>query len=170
MKAAMRKRYDAVKATLEKANKDMATGEYGIMGIDSLRQAESAAGKLIFDMVIYEEGSDQDLQQLISHRVLLQTIFATLDHRAAIMSRVNQDKSRAPMRLRIELLYAWLDQNISRYPKRLEDCAEDAVEQIDGLGMTAGTVKKHITAYRRQKGLAASKSENNSKKKTKVAS
>jgi hypothetical protein len=167
MKAAIRKRYDSVKATLEKANKDMATGEYGIMGIDSLRQAESAAGKLIFDMVMFEEGSNQDLQQLISHRVLLQTIFATLDHRAAIMSRVNQDKSRAPMRARIELLYMWLDQNISKYHKRLEDCAEDAVQQIAGLGMTAGTVKRHITAYRKEKGLVASKTENKSKKKRK---
>ena len=167
MKAAMRKRYDSVKATLESANKDMATGEYGIMGIDSLRQAESAAGKLIFDMVMYEEGSEQDLQQLISHRVLLQTIFATLDHRSAIMSRVNQDKSRAGRREKIELLFSWLDKNISKYAKRLDDCAEDAAEQIDGLGMTGGTVKKHITQYRKQKGLATSKLINKLNKKRK---
>jgi hypothetical protein len=61
----------------------------------------------------------------------------------------------------------WLDQNISRYHKRLEDCAEDAAQQIAGLGMTAGTVKKHITAYRKEKGLVASKTENKSKKKRK---
>lgn len=164
MKTDMRKRYRSVLAALDKANKDMATGKHGIIGIDSLRQAESAAGKLLFDMVMYEEGSDQDLQRLISHRVLLQTIFATLDHRSAIMSRVNQDKSRAGMRDKIELLFSWLDQNISKYYKRLEDCAEDAVQQIAGLGMTAGTVKKHITAYRKEKGLAASKSENKSTK------
>jgi len=170
MKAAMQKRYDSVKAELEKANKDMTSGKHGIMAIEPLRQAESAAGKLIFDMVMYEEGSDQDLQQLISHRVLLQTIFATLDHRSAIMSRVNQDKSRAKMREREKVIFAWLDQNIHKYKGKLEQCAEDAVKQIPELGLKPGTVKRIITKYRKQKRLVASKAENKSKKKTKVTS
>jgi hypothetical protein len=167
MKAAIQKRYRSVMTALDKAKKDMATGKHGIVAIDTLRKAESAAGKLIFDMVMYEEGNDQDLQKLISQPVLLQTIFATLDHQSAIMSRVNQDKSRAGMRERIELLYSWLDQNIHLYYRRLEDCAEDAVEQINGLGMTVGTVKKHITKYRKQIGLVANKSVNKSMKKRK---
>jgi hypothetical protein len=167
MKAEMQKRYRSVIAALEKASKDIKLGEQGIMAVYALKKAEAAAGKLIFDMVMYEEGNDQDLQTLISQPVLLQTIFATLEHQSAIMSRVNQEKSRAGMRERIEVLYFWLDQNISKYPKRLEDCAEDAVEQIDGLDMTAGTVKKHITQYRKQKGLVTNKSVNKSKKKRK---
>jgi hypothetical protein len=165
MKAAMRKRYRFVMAALDKANKSTTSGEQGIMAVDALIKAETAAGKLVFDMVMYEEGSDQDLQRLISHRVLLQTIFATLDHRSAIMSRVNQDKSRAEMREKTEFLFSWLDQNISKYPKRLDDCAEDAVEQIADLGMTPGTVKKHITKYRKEKGLAGGQAPTKPKKK-----
>ena len=170
MKAAMRKRYDSVKATFEKANKDMATGEHGIMSIDLLRSAETAAGKLVFDMVMCEEGSDQDLQRLISRRVLLQTIFATLDHRSAIMSRVNQDKSRAKMRERKKVLFAWLDKNIHKYKRKLEQCAEDAVEQIPDLGLKSGTVKTYITEYNNEKGLSGGQAPTKSKKKTKVAS
>jgi len=165
MKDAMQERYDSVKAELEKANKDMATGEHGIMSIDSLRPEELAAGKLIFDMVIYKEGRDQDLQRLISHRVLLGAFLATIDHQKAVMSRVNQDKSRAQPRARIELLYAWLDQNISKYYKRLEDCAEDAVKQIPKLGMKPGTVKRHITAYRNKKDWRPVKQKINRRKK-----
>ena len=167
MKAKVRDRYRSVMTALEKARKDMTSGKHGIMAIEPLIKAEVEAGKLVFDMIMYEEGSDQDLQKLISQRVLLQTIIATLDHRAAIMSRVNQDKSRAPMRARCELLYMWLDQNISMYHGRLQDCAEDAVQQIAGLGMTAGTVKKHITAYRKQKGLSKIQSVKKSTKKRK---
>jgi hypothetical protein len=165
MKASMRKRYDLVKAALNQAEKDMASGAHGILAIDSLIKAETAVGKLVFDMVMHGEGSDQDLQKLVSHRVLLQVFFAGLDHRDAIMSRVNQEKSRVGMRARIRLLYDWLDQNIHRYHRRLEDCCEDAVQQIPSLRMTPGTVKKHITQYRKQKGLAAVKSPTKSTKK-----
>jgi hypothetical protein len=73
------------------------------------------------------------------------------------------------MRLRRELLYDWLDQNIGRYSGSLDDCAEDAVEQISGLGMKPGTVKRHITQYRKEKGLVAKKPKKISKK-TQVAS
>jgi hypothetical protein len=97
-------------------------------------------------------------------------VFAALDHRAAIMSRVNQNKSREAMRARIRLLYDWLDLNIDHYYGRLVVCAEAAVKQIDGLGMTEETVKKHISKYRKEKGLTVSLSPNKVKKKTKVAS
>ena len=167
MRTGMRQRYDLVKAALDRAVRELFSGKQGILGLHKLQAAEKEAGKLVFDMVLKDEGNGQELRQLVSHGVLLHTIIASLDHQSAIMSRVNQEKSRAPMRARIELLYAWLDQNISKYPKRLEDCAEDAVQQIAGLGMTVGTVKKHITAYRKEKGLAASKTENKSKKKRK---
>ncbi len=170
MKQAMRKRFNLVKTALYKANKEIVSGKQGILGLHNLQEAEKAAGKLLFDMVLKEEGNDQELGQLISHGVLLQMIIASLEHQSAIMSRVNQDKSRSGMRTRIKLLYNWLDKNINKYYKRLEDCAEDAVQQIAGLGMTAGTVKKHISTYRKEKGFATSKSENKSKKKTKVAS
>lgn len=93
MKANLRKQYCSVVTALEKARKDITSGKHGIMAIEPLIKAETQAGKLVFDMVMYGEGSNQDLQRLISHRVLLHTIFATLDHRSAIMSRVNQDKS-----------------------------------------------------------------------------
>ena len=144
----------------EKAWNDQASGSAGILGLAELTKVERAAGKLIFDMVMSEEGSDQDLRELVSQRVLLQTIFAAYDHRSAIMSRINQEKSRAGMRLRIDLLFDWLDQNIDKYRGRLEECAEDAVAQILGLDMTAGTVKKHITQYRKEKRLAGNKAEN----------
>ncbi len=167
MKAELLERYRSVMTTLEKARKDMTSSKHGIMAIEPLIKAEVEAGKLVFDMIMYEEGSDQDLQKLISQRVLLQTIIATLDHRAAIMSRVNQDKSRAPMRARRELLYMWLDQNISMYHGRLQDCAEDAVQQIAGLGMKAGTALRHITTYRKEKGLSGKQSPKKSTKKRK---
>ncbi len=167
MKASIRKRYDLVKAEINQAEKDMASGAKGILGLHNLQKAEQKAGKLVFDMVIQEEGSRQDLQKLVSHRVLLQVFFAGLDHRDAIMSRVNQAKSRDGMRARIKMLYDWLDKNIHRYYRRLEDCSEDAVQQIPGLSMTPGTVKKHIAQYRKQKASAAVKSLTNSTKKRK---
>ena len=170
MRTEMRQRYDLVKAALDKAAEELASGKQGILGLHNHQEAEKEAGKLVFDMVLKEEGNGQELRQLVSHGVLLHTIIASFDHQSAIMSRVNQDKSRAKMRDKVKLLFSWLDQNINKYPKRLEDCAEDAVEQIAGLDMTPGTVKKHITAYRKQKRLVASTSEHKSKKKTKVAS
>lgn len=170
MKAKVRDRSRSVMTALEKARKDMTSGKHGIMAIEPLRQAESAAGKLIFDMVMYKEGSDQDLQQLISHRVLLETFLATIDHQKVVMSRFNQEKSRAKMREREKVIFAWLDQNIHKYKGKLEQCAEDAVEQIPNLGLKPGTVKKDIAKYRKQKRLVVSKSEHKSKKKTKVAS
>jgi hypothetical protein len=165
MKIKTRKRFDSVKEKLEKAKR-----EAGILGLHNLQEAEKTAGKLIFDMAINEEGSQAELRQLVSHGSILQAFFAGLDHRDAIMSRVNQDRSRAGMRDRIQLLYEWLDQNINSYRGRLEDCAEDAAERIDGLRMTAGTVKKHITQYRKQNKTITIKSPNLPKKKTKVAS
>jgi len=167
MKAALRKRYDFVKSALYKAAEELTSGKQGILGLHNLQEAEKTAGELLFDMVLKEEGNDQELSQLVSHGVLLQTIIASLDHQSAIISRVNQGKSRTVMRERINLLYDWLDQNLSGYHKRLEDCAEDAVQQIIGLGMAPGTVKKHITQYRKQKVPAVSKSSNESKKKRK---
>jgi hypothetical protein len=167
MKAKVRDRYRSVMTALEKARKDMTSGKHGIMAIEPLRQAESAAGKLIFDMVMYKEGSDQDLQQLISHRVLLETFLATIDHQKMVMSRFNQEKSRAKMREKKKLLFEWLDKNIHKYKGKLEQCAEDAVEQIPGLGLKSGTVKKYIAEYRKEKGLSVGQAPTKSKKKRK---
>ncbi len=150
MKRETRKRYSSAKIKLEKATAEIISGANGIVGLDNLIKAQIEVGKLIFDMVLNEEGSDNDLKQLVTHGVLLQTILASLDHRNAIMSRINQEKSRQVMRDRIKILYDWLDQNIHNYHKRLEECAEDVVDMIPDLGMTAGTVKKHITQYRNQ--------------------
>ena len=170
MKAELLERYRSVMNALEKARKDMTSGKHGIMAIEPLIKAEAEAGKLVFDMVMYEEGRDQDLQRLISHRVLLQTIITTLDHRSIIMSRFNQDKSRAKMREKKKLLFEWFDKNIHKYKGKLEQCAEDAVEQIPGLGLKSGTVKKYITEYRKEKGWSGGQAPTKSKKKTKVAS
>ena len=95
MKAAMRKRYAMVKAQLDQARNGVASGGKGILVLGKLIEAEIAAGKLIFDMVLSDEGSGQDLQSLVSHRALFQMIVAALDHRDAIMPRVYQDRSRA---------------------------------------------------------------------------
>ena len=170
MKAAMRKRYVSVKAALDEAREAMATGKYGILAIGNLEKAEADAGKLLFEMLFSDQGDEEDLWPLLSKGSLLHMMYATVDARGSIQGRINQEKSRNTRKKQLALLYAWLDQNISKYYKRLEDCAEDAALKIAGLGMTAYTVKKHITTYRKQKGLAISKSENKSKKKTKVAS
>ena len=167
MKGALRKRFDSVKGTLEKACQEFASGRSGILGLHNLQKAQEEAGRLIFDMVMNGEGSVDDLRQLVSHEVILQTMFASWDHKSAIMSRINQDKSRAEMRERIQLLHNWLDLNIHKYAKRLEDCADDAAQNIPDLHMTSGTVKKHITTYRKLKGLADGKSSEKSKKKRK---
>ena len=156
MRSKTRKRFDSVKEKLEKATREGISGEAG----HNLKKAEKTAGKLVFDMVMNEEGSLAELRQLVSHGVIFQAFITAYDHRAAIMSRVNQDRSRAVMRGRIKLLNDWLDQNINKYHRRLEECAEDAAERIDGLCMTAGTVKKHITEYRKQNKTITSKSPN----------
>jgi len=74
------------------------------------------------------------------------------------------------MREKKKLLFEWLDKNIHKYKGKLEQCAEDAVEQIPGLGLKSGTVKKYITEYRKEKGLSVDQAPTKSKKKTKVAS
>jgi len=167
MKATMRKRYVSIKTSLDRANKDMATGKYGILAIDNLIKAEASAGKLLYEMLFCDQGNDEDLQPLISKRVLLHLIYATADNQEAIKARINQEQSRHTRKKRLALLYDWLDQNIHKYKGRLEDCAEDAVQQIAGLDMAVGTVKKHITTYRREKGLAGGESANKSTKKRK---
>ncbi len=167
MKDALQKRFDSVKGLLEKACQEFASGQSGILGLHNLQRAQEEAGRLVFDMVMNGEGSVDELRQLVSHEVMLQTIFASWDHKSAIMSRINQDKSRAEMRERIQLLYDWLDLNIHKYVRRLDHCAEEAAQNIPDLHMTAGTVKKHITLYRKLKGLADGKSSEKSKKKRK---
>jgi len=170
MKAAMQKRYDSVKAELEKAKKDMASGKQGILGPYYLEEAEKKAGKLIFDMLFSDQGSEKDLHPFLSKRIPLEMMYASVDARNSMQGRINQEKSRGARKKNLSLLFAWLDQNIHKYHRRLARCAEDAVDQIPDIDMTVETVQKHITTYRKQKGLAASKLENKSKKKTKVAS
>ena len=160
MKTHMRTRFDSVTERLEKATREAASGEAGILGLYNLQEAEKTAGKLLFDLVMNEEGSQAELRELVSHAALFEIIIASIDHRSGLMSRVNQNKSRDSARknkaVKISKLHDWLEQNIDRYRKKLDLCAEHAVKQIEDLGMSEGAVKKYITAYRKEKKLGAS--------------
>ncbi len=155
MQKKFRDRYRRVTAALLKAKAQIASGQTGIAGLHQYTQAQKDAGKLMFDLVLNEDGTDEDLQMLMSHAALFEVILASLDHRSAIMSRVNQEKSRGIARKSQQdaeqKLFAWLDREIKNYKGRLEQCAADAVTNVIGLGRGMDWVRKQITKYRKQK-------------------
>ena len=118
-------------------------------------KAQKEAGKNLFDMVVNEEGTDDELRALVTQRSLLELLLLTIDHQKTIRARVNSQKSNEEasiVKQRQQLiLHEWLDNNIQKYSGKLDTCAEQAIQQIKGLGRGYEWVRKEITAYRKNK-------------------
>jgi hypothetical protein len=127
--------------------------DVGLGFLTARQKKQKADGALLLEMVLGEQGDDRDLQGLVSHRALLELILLTIDHQEAIRVRFNNEKSRQSARkkkiARQADLYAWLDKNIDRFKKRLDECAYEASEALYGSEKNFSTIRKEISQYRK---------------------
>lgn len=115
---------------------------------------QDANGRKLFDMVVNELGTDDELKSLITRRSLLSLVLHTIDHQKKIRALANSTKSNEASITAKEkaqvILYAWLDKNIQKYKGKLDLCAEDAEKQIRQLGRGSHWIRLEITAYNRR--------------------
>lgn len=126
----------------------------GLKALDDYQKNQDANGRKLFDMIVKEIGTDQELRSLITHRSLLSLILYTIDHQKRIRALVNSTKSNevsvAAKEKAQAILYAWLDKNIQKYKGKLALCASDAEKQIKQLGRGNHWIRIEITAYNRR--------------------
>jgi hypothetical protein len=115
---------------------------------------QDANGIKLFNMLVNEIGTDEDLKSLITRRSLLSLILHTIDHQKKIRALVNSTKSNEVSSTAKQkaqaILYAWLDKNIQKYKGKLDLCAADAEKQIRQLGRGYCWIRVEITAYNRR--------------------
>ncbi len=127
-----------------------------ITGLEELREYlknQDANGRKLFDMIVNEIGTDDELRDLITHRSLFSLVIHSIDHQKRIRALANATKSnevalKAKEKARA-ILYAWLDKNIQKYKGNLDLCAADAEKQIRQLGRGYYWIRGEITAYNR---------------------
>ncbi len=129
----------------------------GLSGLLANSKANKTAARQLFLMVASEKGTDVELKALVSQRSLLELIFFIIDLKARSSAVANQAKSKeldaiAKIEAR-NILYAWLDKNIDFYAKKLDECAEVAAREIEGLNRAEDWIRKQITEYRKNKKL-----------------
>lgn len=128
-----------------------------ITGLEDLREylkAQDANGRKLFDMIVNEIGTDDELRDLITHRSLFSLVIHSIDHQKIIRALANATKSnvvalKAKEKARA-ILYEWLDKNIQKYKGKLDLCAADAEKQIKQLGRGYYWIRVEITAYNRR--------------------
>ena len=129
----------------------------GLPGLLANSKANKTAARQLFLMVASEKATDVELKALVSQRSLLELIFFVIDLKARSSAVANQAKSKELDSIaKIEaqnLLYAWLDKNINFYAKKLDECAEVAAREIEGLNRAEDWIRKQITEYRKNKKL-----------------
>ncbi|KQT10322.1 hypothetical protein ASG30_10780 [Ramlibacter sp. Leaf400] len=105
--------------------------------------------------MLQEQEIDEALRRQITTEVLFELVVFTIDHAKSMRALANQGKSRERARAQADekqqLLFAWLDKNLPRYPGRLDLCAADAVKAIRGLGRAPSWARRQITLYRAQR-------------------
>jgi len=132
----------------------MATNVTGLGELHDYLEDQDANGRKLFDMIVNEIGTDEELRTLITRRSLLSLILHTIDHQKKIRALANSTKSNeasitAKEKAQI-ILYAWLDKNIQKYKGKLDLCAEDAGKQIRQLGRGSHWIRLEITAYNKR--------------------
>ena len=126
----------------------------GLGELHDYLKGQDANGRKLFDMLVNEIGTDEDLKSLISRRSLLSLILHTIDHQKKIRALVNSTKSNEVSSTAKQkaqaILYAWLDKNIQKYKGKLDLCAADAEKQIRQLGRGYYWIRLEIAAYNRR--------------------
>ena len=121
------------------------------------QENEAEIAQSLFRMVINETGTDEELKELVTHGTLLELMLLTIGHGKSARARANQSKGSSKgineKEAKQRILFAWLDKNISKYDGDLNACATDA-EKIKELDRKNSWIKKQITEYRKQRGLA----------------
>lgn len=117
-----------------------------------------ANAKELFLMVTDQRGSNAKLRSLVTHETLLELIKLTIDIGKKTRASYNQVKSRHSIKnkreIAVDKLRHWLKINLVNYRGRLDDCAEDAIVQIRGLGRGHSWIQKEISDYRKKLKLA----------------
>lgn len=112
----------------------------------------------LFRLLLEEEGTDADINDLVTRESLVHLILHTVDHAKTVRAKVNSQKSnQVSIKVRkekIALLHHWLDQNIGKYKGNLDLCADEASKQIIALGRSSTWCREEITNYRK-KGSAS---------------
>jgi muconolactone delta-isomerase len=131
----------------------------GIAGLYEIMQEQTAKdknkAKQIFLSVTNESVTQEELLELVSPEVMMQLIFLCIDLTKSSRAVVNQLKSKEAAKnakLKAQgILHAWLDMNFHRYKGYLNNCADEAVNDLPRLGKSWSWVRKEITAYAKSK-------------------
>lgn len=109
----------------------------------------------LFRLLLEEEGTDADINDLVTRESLFQLVLHTVDHAKTVRAKVNSAKSNLvsikARKEKIALLHQWLDQHIGKYKGKLDLCADHASKQILGLGRGFTWCREEITNYRKLK-------------------
>jgi hypothetical protein len=129
---------------------------YEILQVQIAKDKKKA--KQIFLAVTNESATQEELAELVSPEVILQLIFLCIDLTKTSRAVVNQLKSKIVAKIAKEkaqgILKVWLDKNFSKYKGYLNNCADDAIQDLPTLGKSWSWVRKEITAYSKSKKQA----------------
>ena len=131
----------------------------GIASLYEIMQQQIAKdknkAKQIFLSVTNESVTQEALLELVSPEVMMQLIFLCTDLTKSSRAVVNQLKSKVVAKnAKIKaqgILQAWLDKNFHKYTGYLNNCADDAINDLPMLGKGWDWVRKEITAYAKTK-------------------
>ena len=135
------------------------TGIVGCLSQDQYVSAQRHNAIVLFQLLLEERCTDEDLSDLVTRESLFQLLLHTIDHAKTVRAKVNANKSNQTSinakSEKVELLHKWLDQHIGKYKGRLVLCALDA-SKIPGLGRGINWCREEITRYRKLKKGSAS--------------
>ena len=134
-----------------------AIDEGGIAVILHHIEDQKKAARKIFQLVTEERGTDIEVQALATKGAVLELIFLMIDLTKGSRAVANQVKSKDAAGLAKikaqKLLYDWLDKNIVKFPRQLDNCALKAEIEIKGLGRGFDWIRSEITDYRKTRRI-----------------
>lgn len=130
-----------------------AIDEGGIGAILHSIEDQKKAARKIFQLVTEERGTDTEIQALATKGAVRELIFLMIDLTKGSRAVANQAKSKDAAGLAKvkaqKLLYDWLDKNIVKFPRQLDNCALKAEIEIQGLGRGFDWIRSEISHYRK---------------------
>jgi len=128
----------------------------GLAELHEVIELDKKAAKQLFKLTTEERGTTEEIRNLVTHGSILELIYMSIDMTRSAKGVVNQLKSRqeakAAKERQQDILYEWLDKNLSRYSGQLDHCADVASKSLERkLSRAPSWVRKEITAYRKKK-------------------
>jgi hypothetical protein len=131
--------------------------EGGLAALFHHIEDQKKAAKKIFQLVTEERGTDIEVQALATKGAVRELIFLMIDLTKGSRAVANQAKSKDAAGLAKvkaqKLLYDWLDKNLIKFPRQLDNCAIRAEIEIQGLGRGFDWIRSEITEYRKMLGI-----------------